>query len=295
MIGFYYPCLQKNDLEKKYLWYWYNWLTDKLCSIVEVQGLTEIETISTDYFFRVLFTAGRIAFFKDKNNLTAYHFTTTDTYDKYFRTKKILVNYANGEMIEKQFYTRNKDCAIVCAKQSDNLNLGYGFHFDILRTANKLADIDISVDVALENSRLTALAECLTDNDKIALDTVFSKMRNGERVISTKGSIIDKISVNKLYENSKVDLIQYTDLQKYYLAEFFQNCGINAFKNFKKAQQTETELIADEEYINLSFDNTINAMNDGFKKVNEIFGTNFVAKLKDFSEIDTTVQNMLRR
>jgi len=293
MNCFEYPLLKNCDLDKPHLFYWYNWLVDKICSIVEISGLDEIETISTDYFYRILFTTGRIAFFKSGNDLLAYYFVPTDRFDIYFRTKKIIITFANGDILDKQEYTRNVNCALVYAKKSDNLNVGFGFHFDILRTANILADIDISLTTALENSRLTAVAECLTDNDKIALNSIFAKMRKGERVIATKGNIIDKINVNKLSENTNINFMDYTELQKYYLAEFFQNCGINAFKNFKKAQQTETEITTDNEYINLSFDNTINTINDGLKKVNELFGTSLSAKLKDFSEIDSTTKNIL--
>ena len=293
MNCFEYPCLTPDDFKKPYLYYWYNWLTDKISSIVEIDGLEKIDTISTDYFYRILFTTGRIAFFKNGNDLLAYFFTPTGKFDIYYRTKEIIITFANGEIINKQNFTRNIDCTLVYAKKSDNLNVGYGFHYDILRTANILSDIDISLLTALENSRLTAVAECMTDNDKIALNEIFAKMRKGDRVIATKGNIIDKINVNKLSENTNIDMIKYTDLQKYYLAEFFQNCGINAFKNFKKAQQTEIEITNDEEFVNLSFDNTINTINDGLAKTNELFGTNLHAKLKDFSEIDRTLKNIL--
>lgn len=266
------------DTEAKHFWHWYAVLTEKLTGRLRVHNVPE--SIDSDFLIRRLLLDGRIAFFKDGSELVAYNYSDVDPLDKYGRTTSINVNYRYGNDIQKHNYNAD-ECVFVYCKPSVKLHRGIGFVSEVCRTASILADIDTTMKIVLENDRLVALADTVSDSDIDGVNQLFDKMRRGDRVIAVKSSIIDNVKVNPLVNKSSRDLMDYTQLTTYYLAEFYNNIGISALATSKRERMVTDEVTANKEVVDFSFKQAVDLINEGLAEVNAKFGTDINVEFID--------------
>lgn len=273
------------DTEEEHFWHWYAVLTEKLTGRLKLSNVPD--SIDADFLIRRLLLDGRIAFFKDGDELVAYNYSDVDPFDKYGRTKSINVTYRYGNDIQKHRYDAD-ECVFVYCKPSVKLHRGIGFVSEVCRTASILAAIDTTMKIALENDRLVALADTVSDADINGVNEAFSKMRRGERVIAVKSSIIDNVKVNPLVNKSPRDLMDYTQLTTYYLAEFYNNIGISALSTSKRERMVTDEVTANQEVVDFSFKQAVDLITEGLAEVNAKFGTDINVEFIDPVDDDMT-------
>lgn len=263
----------------KYFWHWYSVLCDKLTGRIRVLNCPD--SIDADFLIRRLLLDGRIAFFMDNGELTAYDCSNASPLDKYGRTQDILVTYRHGVHQNKNRYTP-AEYIMVYSKPSVKLNRGVGYVSEVVRTADILANIDNTFKIRLENDRLTAIADVVADNDITAVNELFSRMRRGDNVIACKSSIIDNIKVNPLVgSGSLTQITDYNKLTQYYIAEFYNNIGINALMGEKKERMVSDEITANSEVVEYSFKQTIDLIKKGLEEVNAKFGSTITIEFID--------------
>lgn len=258
-----------------HFWHWYNYLAERLTAKLDIKNVPE--TIDKNYLVRRLLLDGKIAFFNDElDGLTAYQYNTITPFDKYGRTRKILVVYRYGNKQIKNEYGL-QDFELVFCKKSVSLNRGIGFVSEVCRTASILANIDTTLNIQLENDRIVAIISALTDSDIQAVNDLFAKMRAGHSAICVKKNLIDDISVNPLLKSVTHNHDEYQKAIQYYKAEFFNDIGINAMTTSKKERLVTDEVNANSETVYFSFSSVIDEINTGLERVNNRFNTNMEA------------------
>lgn len=262
------------DENEKYFWHWYAILVQKLTGRIKFHNLPD--TIDETYLKRRLLLDGRIAFFND-NGLTAYEYGNIAPFDKYGRSTLINVTYRYGNPQQKHEYNSD-EFVLVFSKPDVSINKGVGFVSEVCRTASILATIDMTLKITLENDRLIAIADTISDSDINGVNQLFDKMRQGERVIAAKSSIIDNIRVNPLANKTTRNITDYTMLTTYYMAEFYNNIGISAMTTSKRERMVTDEITANQEIVDYSFKQTVDLIKRGINEVNERFNTNITVE-----------------
>lgn len=121
---------------------------------------------------------------------------------------------------------------------------GCGLSGLIMRTAHKLADIDVSIRTAVKNSRVVAFWECDSDTQKKRLDESLTKMRNGEDVFAVKTGYESTMKINPYLSGANLPetIRELVELRQYILANFYHALGINSNYNLKRAQISNKEV-----------------------------------------------------
>lgn len=273
-----------------HFWHWYSVLADKLTARIKIHNVPD--SIDHDYLVRRLLLDGKIAFFNDeKDGLTAYEYTNTSPFDKYGRTKEILVTYKYGNATTEQRFTSGDNCVLVFAKPSVKLHRGVGFVSEVCRSADILATIDTTLNIRLENDRVIAIVDAISDSDVEAVDILFQKIRKGDRAIAVKSSMIDKISVNPLNNSTTTDYPEYTQLTQYYLAEFYNSIGVSALSTSKRERMVTDEVTANKEVVDFNFKRNIETIQEGLDEVNAKFNTNMYVEFIELHDDDEVIEN----
>lgn len=139
----------------------------------------------------------------------------------------------------------NPDITIFYLTPFDECTMqGRGLSGLIMRTAHKLADIDISIRTAVKNSRIVAFWECDNDTQKKRLDESLTKMRNGEDVFAVKTGYESTMKINPYLSGANLPetIRELVELRQYILANFYHALGINSNYNLKRAQISNKEV-----------------------------------------------------
>lgn len=208
-------------------------------------------------------------------------FTGTGNYDEYHEDRSATVTTLNGEQIHGYIDTD------IVRVYNNNLHLP---ELDIAYYSDKLAEIDTSLDVLLQNSRETKLPIVHSEKDKEIIITARKAIREGKpmAMVSATENLIKMISdngaVNELeltnpetVKNIQYILKAYSDIND----RFYLKYGMAQKTTNKMAQVSEAELSGNLNTAMIYPKIRLNERKKAIKKINEIFGTNIIV---DFSE-----------
>lgn len=241
---------------------------------------------------KILITNGSVAFFRDDNNTLSVGVSNYLTNGKYGIGKNCIITTLGGDGVNPMVYERKigTDCVLMFNNYTHTPDL------DILTYADMVTQIDISLNAITINTRSHPTPIARNKSEVEQIKRVFEDTKKG---YSTASILSDNI-LSDLLENSKYDIpvlnmsnvensdniqylcIFYNDLMK----RFYSKYGHAMNSINKMAQQTRQE-VADLDLI--SFVEIIIKMNcrkDGYKKVNELFGTNYNFDLSETYKIE---------
>lgn len=217
---FVYSCESDKYLEK--------WLNHKLELWLRVYGKVGFAKDENGvYFGRVMFVGGKL--------------------NKY------------GWLDKVQIYTLDGDVSPVFDVDSDNVvimfnnGLGHG-EWNCLRYADKLTEIDKSMDCGILNSRYTQLVLVKNDKVKKNIDNAIKDMKNGEPLVVSGKDLLANDLIGNGTESKGVEVFNITDVTNsdklQYLTHFhddlmrtfYQIYGIDTNSTGKMAQQSTEEI-----------------------------------------------------
>ncbi len=164
-----------------------------------------------------------------------------------------------GWLDKVQIYTLDGDVSPVFDVESDNVvimfnnGLGHG-EWNCLRYADKLTEIDKSMDCGILNSRYTQLILVKNDKVKKNIDNAIKEMKNGEPIVVSGKDLMANDLVSMSGEGKGVELFNITDVTNsdklQYLTHFhddlmrtfYQIYGIDTNSTGKMAQQSTEEI-----------------------------------------------------
>lgn len=258
----------------------------KLYSLFVFENLPD--SIDETYLKQCLFLDGKAVFFENDGKLLALNCNYSDMPNVYYKPERVLIS--NPKLRKSLQLKIDEECVLVYNSEVDqyNFNSNYGGLFMLIsRTAQLLADNDISINVAQKNKRLSNLVTAGDSLTKISAETAINKIYNGDSFVVAEENLINKIRVNPFGTSSDNDSIrELIELHQYILAHFYHEIGINTMDNMKKAHMLEQEINTNDNLVRINIQNMVESWSKGIQKVNEMFGTNIVVSLSDLFQIN---------
>lgn len=191
---------------------------------------------------------GKVGFAKDENGV-------------YFGQVQFVGGKLNkyGWLDKVQIYTLDGNVSPVFDVDSDNVvimfnnGLGHG-EWNCLRYADKLTEIDKSMDCGILNSRYTQMVLVKNDNVKRNIDNAIKDMKNGEPLVVSGKDLLANDLIGNGTESKGVEVFNITDVTNsdklQYLTHFhddlmrtfYQIYGIDTNSTGKMAQQSTEEI-----------------------------------------------------
>lgn len=234
-------------------------------------------------FMMMVFRKGFLGVMDTKDFGLAFQHGALSGYDFYYRpTKFILSNpMLSGE------YTIGKDCEIV------KLTPEYLGIWDIIEYyATKLAQLSLSVDMSIINTRF---AKIFAARNKAAAETlkkIVDKINRGEPAVITDDKLTDdrtdkaapfqEFGIEHLKENYITDL-QLRDIQTL-LNMFDTEIGIPTIPYQKQERLVVSEAESKQTESEARITTWIECLNSSFERVNSMFGTNMSVKVRNSAE-----------
>ena len=271
--------------------YYFNFILRLLYRVIVFDNIPE--TVSETFLKLVLYTQGKICFLKgdligeSDSELLALNCSRADTPDVYYIPRKVLVT---NPRLKKQYnITPGKDCEILYLSEADKYcltEINGGLFTLIERTATMLADNDISINISQKNTRLTNLVSGDTQNTVDSIRAVIMSMYEGDPTIVVKSSLIDKLQGIPILNNTSNNhnLVELIEVQQYILSHFYEQIGIATHDQMKRERLITAEINDNLDLCFLNVDDMLVTIQEGLKRVNEMFGTEITARLNPIIE-----------
>lgn len=270
--------------------HWRRLLYSRIVNIFEYENLPpEINEFALKLW---LFRYGKIIFYKIKDKFLVQPFAYTDRLDWYYVPK-------NGRVVNpwlpigfqnKEFELANE--AIIFNATPDMYNFReHGIVSDLVfKTANQLAENDISYYCIQRNHRLIAIFTAETDLQKAECNRILERMYSGKPDITMGEDLVSHIKVNPIAMNStRSSITELIEFAQYTLANFYHSFGINSNYNLKREQLNSNEIDVNQEVLRLNIEDMLLNREQGVSKVNELYNLNVRVRLNE-----EVYQNLLR-
>lgn len=271
--------------------YYFDFILRLLYRVIVFDNIPE--TVSETFLKLVIYTQGKVCFLKGDligesgSDLLALNCSRADTPDVYYIPRKVLVT---NPRLKKQYnITPGKDCEILYLSEADKYcltEINGGLFTLIERTATMLADNDISINISQKNTRLTNLVSGDTQNTVDSIRAVIMAMYEGDPTIVVKSSLIDKLQGIPILNNTSNNhnLVELIEVQQYILSHFYEQIGIATHDQMKRERLITAEINDNLDLCFLNVDDMLVTIQEGLKRVNEMFGTEITARLNPIIE-----------
>jgi len=271
--------------------YYFDFILRLLYRVIVFNNIPE--TVSETFLKLVLYTQGKVCFLKGDligesgSELLALNCSRADTPDVYYIPRKVLVT---NPRLKKQYnITPGTDCEILYLSEADKYcltEINGGLYTLIERTATMLADNDISINISQKNTRLTNLVSGDTQNTVDSIRAVIMAMYEGDPTIVVKSSLIDKLQGIPILNNTSNNhnLVELIEVQQYILSHFYEQIGIATHDQMKRERLITAEINDNLDLCFLNVDDMLVTIQEGLKRVNDMFGTEITAKLNPIIE-----------
>ena len=235
-------------------------------------------------FNLMLFRTGKVVFYKIGEKNTVQPFSYNDTLNWYYVPLKGRVVNPYLPVGNQNWEFNIEDECIIYNSSPDIQNYRqFSMTADLIfKTANQLAENDISYYCIQRNSRLIALFAAQTDLQKREMDKIINKMYEGDSDITMTEDLISHVQANPLSQNStRNSITELIEFQQYILANFYHSFGINSNYNLKREQLNSDEINVNQEVLRLNIEDMLKCREDGVEKINEKFGLNITVRLNE--------------
>lgn len=261
---------------------WREFLYSRIMNIFEYENVPEeidLQSLKLFLFFR-----GKIVFYKIGDEYLIQPFDYTDKLNKYYIP-------TNGRVVNpwlplghQNWEFTVEDEAIIYNSTPDVRK--FAFHSivsDLIwKTANQLAENDISYYCIQRNHRLIAIFTAESDKQKAECNRILDRLYEGYPDITMEEDLVSHIKVNPIAMNStRSSITELIEFQQYVLANFYHSFGINSNYNLKREQLNSNEIDVNKEVLRLNIDDMLKCREEGVSKVNAKYGLNIRVHLNE--------------
>lgn len=261
---------------------WRKLLYSRIMNIFEFKNLpSEVDEQSLKLF---LFYRGYIVFYKIGDKYLIQPFSYTDRLNWYYIP-------LNGRVVNPWLPAGHQnwefkvadECVIYnstpdirnCTMHSTVADL-------IWKTANQLAENDISYYCIQRNHRLIAIFTAENDIQRAEANRILDRIYSGKSDIVMSDDLVSHIKVNPIAANStRSSITELIEFQQYVLANFYHSFGINSNYNLKREQLNSNEIDVNKEVLRLNIDDMLRSRQYGVEKINEKYGLNISVSLNE--------------
>lgn len=242
---------------------------EQLAEMFEYTGLPD--SIPKRYMLLQLFTNGNI-FVTDKSNgngLVSFVGGWGGKPDGYYVPTRYVV--ANPYFRVEQSFKIGEDGILIY-----NDSQALGLLPVITRYCELMAENDISLRMASINSRRRTIVSVPDDNTKDAFDAYLCEIENGKlgTAIPDKNFLESLQVASDGFASASNEITALIELQQYTRATMYHALGLNANYNMKRESISANESQLNKDALYPLIDNMLREQQEGWAKVNEMFGTN---------------------
>lgn len=278
------------DVEANF-WSYFKLLTNKAMSLFKFTGLEDLEAVDERFLKEQLILRGKVCFTQFNNKLYCVNGNWGGEPNAYYEPTTWIV--ANPVLGSKTVKVLNKDGSnstedlegvVVALTDFDFLanNLNGGLYPLIYKYSGLLADNDVSLNIAQINGRLNVVFTADSDTQARTAEDVLHDYYNGKPYKVLTQDIMDKIGVNPIGGSQATStLINLIEAHRSLLQDFYNEIGIGYQGNAKRERVNTAEVGMMRGCLDISIWNMKKNLEDGFERVNELFGTSIGVELND--------------
>lgn len=263
--------------------YWARALFERAAYSIDITLPDEWQDDRKGIFYWWLFIRGFIVIYNEPEMGLVFQPCSVNQFDFYYRPVEAIV--CNPYVPEGQPTTRRmkigEECEIV------KLNPDRKGITDIIAYfADKLANLSLSVDLSIINTRFSKIMAARNKAAAETLKKVLDKVNSGvpavivdEKLLddrTDKASPFQEFGIDRLKENYITNL-QWQDIRNI-LSDFDEEIGITRYEKKERLVAYEAEAVEQSAVPRVTV--WMDTLNSCFKAVNERFGTNMKARLR---------------
>lgn len=231
------------------------------------------DTIPARMLELYLQTNGNVCFYKHEGDL--YVFTgglggEPDVY--YMPTIYTIANPALNLTVNAVI---NRDCIVM---PSDSLYMGMlpMYH----RYATGMTENELSMKIAMVNSRLSAVISAQDDRTKASAEKYLKDLEEGKQGIIGETAFLDGVRVQPYGNTGNTNILtNLIENEQYLKASWYNEIGLNANYNMKRESLNSAESQLNNDALLPLVDDMLACRQKGIEKVNSMFGTNISVRL----------------
>ena len=269
--------------ETDYCIFFYNLLWDKAITFFEWRG-DPLEgpdaTMNRDYLEWCLLSQGHAGILRDKKELLRGLRCTRVGLDPYNFPREILcANFVlgelRGEVNKTAVWVRNNKFAVPAISK-------------IVHYAKALARIQLSLDISLQNNRMTKVFAAENDHQAQQIRKLVDNVSAGKDAVIIKSSIMDNIlagdrsSIPVYGTPSEYLADSYIQDMRSVMNDFFVCFGVNASgaNVIKKERNLTSEVNSNNQEIIINREFWLSTRREAAELCNDIFGTNLTVDIR---------------
>ena len=209
------------------------------------------------------------------SNLYALGGNLSGECDAYYIPKYYIV--ANPWLKLEKTFERDVDCIF-----GTNDRMWTGLTPMMERYATQSLETDISLSIANIQERLHALVRCANDSEKIAFETLLSRLEKGDlasAIVSDEWAMNDGIGVMPFAGDSHKTITELIELRQYIKASWFNELGLQANYNMKREAINSTEGQLNEDGLVPLVADMLECRQIFAEGINDMFGTDISVEL----------------
>lgn len=201
--------------------------------------------------------------------------------DMYYRPTKF--TSANPYIVPTQKRTPGKDCCICY----NTTNYQYPENFNTLVDiyARRLAEIDLSIETSVKNSRVCLIAVVDNDKEAIRVGNILKQIYDGEpATLAYKVQGFQKGEQNVLMPINARDnivVMELADARRNILADFWQEIGVDTVAVDKKERTNLSEMNSNKTQTLLSQEIILKPRQDWCDAINAMFNLNISVEMNE--------------
>lgn len=216
---------------------------------------------------------GNVCFYKYEGTLYVFTGGLGGEPDVYYRPT--LYTVANPALRFSKSLEIDKECVIM---PNDSLYRGLIPLFE--RYSTMIAETELSMTLALVNTRTTAVISASDDRTKASASKYLDDLRNGKQGIIGENAVLEGVKVQPYAASGSSNyLTNLIEFQQYTKASWFNELGLNANYNMKRESINSGESQLNNDALLPLVDDMLNARKLAAEKVNAMFGLSLSVSL----------------
>ena len=218
-------------------------------------------------------TNGNVCFYKHNGDLYVFTGGMGGEPDVYYMPTVYTI--ANPALKLSKALKIGSECVVM---PNDSLYLGLIPMFT--RYASGMTENELSMKIALINSRIVDLISAPDDRTRLSAEKFLSDIANGKHGVIAENAFLDGIRAQPYGTTANSNtLTNLIEMEQYFKASWFNELGLNANYNMKRESLNSSESQMNNDALLPLVDDMLKCRERAVENVNEMFGTEISVSL----------------
>lgn len=192
--------------------------------------------------------------------------------DAYYRPTMYTV--ANPYLNLTKMYKIDEDCILV---KNDSMLIGLLPMFE--RYATMLVENELTIDITLVMSRLSALLSAQDDKTRASAELVLKRIYDGDFGVISESSLLDGIKSQPYASVGNGYIQNLIEVNQYFKGSWINDIGLQYNANTKRENLTKNETEMNSDYLLPLVDDMLRNRRESINLINEKYGTEITVEL----------------